>query len=278
MRMKRFKYAILQWLQKFGFVRRRTVNRCILNKKFRVIEGTIRNNPEKDECWLFNLAANHKVVFDIGSNIGQSAILMLYHDTVEKVVLIDPNAEALSFAAENLIVNNLSMKASFILTFLSDKVGENVEFYTVLSGTAGSKFKSLARTASKLNSHFTTQTLTVDYLCDYLSMEPDFLKIDVEGAEIDVLNGAIKLVSKAVSKLLIEIHSGPELDIIKNTNNVLNWCHEHGYVAWYLKDKKPLSIEQIKARGGYHALLLPKHVRFPEYLLPINENDAIRMV
>jgi FkbM family methyltransferase len=278
MRKKAFKYAVLQWLQRLGFVRRRTVTRGILGKQYRVIEGTIRDYPEKDECWLFNLAANHRVIIDVGSNIGQSAMLMLYHEAVEKIVLVDPNAQALSFAAENLIVNNLSAKAFFIPAFLSDRVGENVEFYTVLSGAAGSKFKSFARTAGKLDSHFTVPTLTVDSLCHYLSLKPDLVKVDVEGAEIDVLNGAVELANNASAKFIVEIHSGPDLGIIENTNNILKWCQNHGYSGWYLKDKNPLSIDSIKARGGYHALLMSQYTDFPEYLNIINESDKVILV
>lgn len=278
MNKKALKYRILQIFQNLGFVRKRIVTRYFLGKNFRVIEGTFRDTPEKDESWLFNIAKYHKVIFDIGANIGQSAFLMLYHETVEKIVLVDPNPEALALAAENLIINGLSPKAHFIPAFLSDRSGEKIEFYTVLSGAAGSKFKSFAQTASKLNSHFTVSTLTVDELCAYLNLYPSLVKIDVEGAEIDVLNGAVQLVKLARPIFFVEIHSGPELGITKNTQNILTWCERQSYQAWYLKVKKPLTNELIKERGGFHALLLPENCTFPEYLLKIEENESIRLV
>jgi FkbM family methyltransferase len=246
-----------------------------LTREFRVIEGTIRDHPDKDECWLFNLAKNHKVIFDIGANIGQSALLMLYHDSVEKVVLVDANPEALSFAAENLIMNNLSARACFVPAFVSNTIGEHVELYTVLSGAAGSKYKSFARTASRLDAHLTAPTLTIDHLCDFFSLQPSLVKIDVEGAEAEVLDGAVQLARKACTEFLVEVHSGSELSMTENTNSILSWCENNSYTAWYLRDKQYLDVEVVKHRGGYHALLLPQTSCFPECLLDIQESQRI---
>lgn len=278
MNRKALKYRILQIFQNLGFVRKRIIARHFLGKNYRVVEGTFRDTPEKDESWLFNVAKYHKVIFDIGANIGQSAFLMLYHETVEKIVLVDPNPEALALAAENLIMNGLSPKAYFIPAFLSNQSGEKIEFYTVLSGAAGSKFKSFAQTANKLNAHFTVSTLTVDELCASLNLYPSLVKVDVEGAEMDVLNGAVKLAKMTRPLFFVEIHSGPELSITENTQNILTWCQHHGYQAWYLRLKKPLTKELIKERGGFHALLLPENCPFPEYLLKIEESESIRLV
>lgn len=276
--IKMIRYSLLQIIQNLGFVRKRIVVQDFLNKKVRVIEGTIRDKPSQDEFWIFTLSKEHKIIFDVGSNIGQSAFSMLWHDSVEKVVLIDANPQALSFAAENLIMNNFSTRAYFVPAFLSNTVGDEVELYTVLSGAAGSKYRSFAQTASNLDAHFTVSTLTLDYLCDYFSLWPSLVKIDVEGAEYEVLVGSVKLASVGITQFIVEIHSGPELSIVENTNRILNWCNENGYTAWYLKDKKHLSTDAVKMRGGYHALLLPKKVEFPRCLIDIEQNQKISLV
>lgn len=269
------KMYLLKRLENLGFIYKQFEEIKFLDKKFHIIKGTMRLKPDKDDAWLFELARHHKVIFDVGSNIGQAAMLMLYNDNVEKIVLIDPNPKALSWASENLIMNNLSQKAYFIPAFVSDTVGDNVELFTVGVGAAGSKFRSFAKTANKMNSHFTVSTLTLDHLSETYKLIPDLVKIDVEGAEIDVLNGALKLTSKHETVFIIEVHSGPELSITKNTELILSWCRENNYKAWYLKNKCPLSVESIMTRGRYHALLLPENHEFPEYLKSINEGAEI---
>lgn len=143
------------------------------------------------------MSAQHKTIFDVGANIGQSAVLMLFHKHIEKIVLIDPNPKALSMAAENLILNNLSQNATFITAFLSSRNGDVVDFYTVGVGAAGSKFRGFATTARKLNSYFKVNTLSLDSIVENTKVSPELVKIDVEGAEIDVLNGATKLAKNA---------------------------------------------------------------------------------
>jgi hypothetical protein len=50
-------------------------------------------------------------------------------------------------------------------------------------------------------------TLAMDAYCCQLGDRPDFLKIDVEGAEYDVLRGAYRLLTEHRPALVIEVHS-----------------------------------------------------------------------
>ena len=240
------KAYLLRQAQKLGFVYKPVENIKLLGKAFNVIKGTVRKTNDKDDAWLFELAKHHKIIFDVGCNIGQAAIMMLSNDSVEKIVLIDPNAKALAWAAENLIMNNLSGKAHFIPAFISDSTGETVELYTVGVGAAGSKFKSFAKTASKMNAHFPVPTLTLDSLSEKLNLEPDLVKVDVEGAEYEVLKSGTNLASEGRTVFFVEMHSGPELSITSNTERILEWCVQMGYHAWYLKTKELLSVDSIK--------------------------------
>jgi FkbM family methyltransferase len=273
-----FKSRIISFLEKFGFVRKKIVQKSILDKPYKVISGTITDYVDNDDAWLFALSARCKTIFDIGCNIGQSAMLMFYHENVENIALVDPNPNALSKAAENVILNNFAHKARFINAFLSEKNGEMVDFYTVGSGAAGSKFQSFAKTAARENSFYKVPTLSVDYLVEQNGITPDLVKIDVEGAESEVLAGAVSLAQKQTTFFFVEMHSGQELSITDNTQNILTWCKANGYQAWYLKTKKPLTLDAIASRGRYHALLLPEGTEFPEYLKTIEEKTAISSI
>jgi FkbM family methyltransferase len=271
------KKTVISLLKNAGFVHKRWVKGRILDKEYKVISNTIRSKADKDDAWLFAISRDCNYIFDIGSNIGQAALLMLYHEGIRKIVLVDPNPSALSLAAENIIHNNLSLRAHFVNAFIADSCDQTVDFYTQDTGAAGSKYKGFAKTAAKMNSHYMVNTLTVDYLMDYFQIVPDLVKIDVEGAENDVLGGAAKLAAKGTALFFVEIHSGPELSITKNTQGVLDWCVQNAYTAWYLKDKAPLNIDAITSRGRYHALLVPQGKKFPEVLRPLNEYDNLKM-
>ena len=267
---------ILSLFKKAGFVPKKWVSGKIMEKEYRVTSNTIRIKPDKDDAWLFALSRNCKIVFDIGSNIGQAAMMMLYHSGIRKLVLVDPNPTALALAAENMIHNNHSLRVNFVNAFISDKCDESVDFYTQDSGAAGSRYKGFAKTAAQMNSHYLVQTLTIDYLVSQFQMVPDLVKIDVEGAEREVLGGSTELAAKGNTVFFVEIHSGPELSITDNTSGIINWSQKNNYTAWYLRDKSPLTVESIRDRGRYHALLIPKAAPFPAVLHGINEYDPLK--
>ncbi len=273
MKIVSIKDKIAFWLSQFGIYKKVFEERQIQSKIYKVIKGTIRDHADKDDAWIFSLGANSKVIFDVGSNIGQSAILFLHHPSVERILLVDPNPVALGAAAENLMMNNLSMKASFIPAFLSEKENEVVDFYTVGYGAAGSKYKSHAETAARLDAHFKVATLTVDYLVRYYNITPDLVKIDVEGAEVEVLKGSVDLAAKRVTLFFVEVHSTN--GIVANTDAIIEWCKKNGYEAFYLKDHEVLDSNRIKERGRYHALLVPSGSPYPPYLLSIKQGDVI---
>jgi len=157
------------------------VEEDMLGKPYRVIKGTIRKNPDYDDAWLFALSREAKIIFDIGCNIGQSSLLMIHDNAIQKLLLVDPNPLALSQAAQNLIMNEYSTKACFVCAFVSDKLGEELEFFTMGSGAAGSMYASHAGTAKKMNASFYVSTTTVDALVEAYQMIPDLVKIDVKG-------------------------------------------------------------------------------------------------
>jgi len=272
--IEKIKIKVLKSIESLGFERKVLVNAKILDKNFLVRKGTIRNKPDKDDAWLFELSKKSKTIFDVGSNIGQSSILMSYNNP-EKIILIDPNPRALCVAAENIILNNISQKTIFYNCFVGENSGEIIDFYTVGLGAAGSKFKSFAKSANRIGSHFKVKTKTIDEISKETKITPELIKIDVEGAESEVLIGSTSLARKQITKFFVEVHSGAELSITENTSKILKWCNENNYKAIYLKTMNNLNIENISKRGRYHALLMPENENIPNNLSKIKEGDKI---
>lgn len=242
----------------------------------KVVKGTLRDQPDQDDAWLFHLMGQFENIFDIGANIGQSALMAKVQGKKKRLLLADPNPNALSIAAKNLIINDLAINCDFITAFVGEADGQKLEFWTVGIGAAGSMYKGHAETAAAMRQSTFVPTITLDTLIDSIGWSPDFVKIDVEGAEAKVLQGSERLAASRKTWFMVEMHSPPELTMTENAKNVLDWAIRTGYTAWYMKDAVRLdSPEMIAHRGRCHLLLLPQNTAYPEGLKSILQGSPI---
>jgi FkbM family methyltransferase len=259
----------------FGY-RYRIVNSGLGGRSLKVYDGTIRPKPDIDDAWFATLAKSSPVIFDIGANIGYTALLANVYAKPKQMVLVDPNPLALASAAGSLIMNNLSQNCRFMSAFVADKNGENVKFFTVGRGAAGSIYPEHARTASLLQSWYWVETITIDEIVKRCNLVPDLIKIDVEGAEGKVLQGSVVTTQLRKTTFFVEVHSNKVLTMEENANKILKWCSAVKYTAWYLKEGSQLiNGKQIAHRGRCHLLLIPVENTYPQSLVQIAQGSEL---
>ncbi|HKD19809.1 MAG TPA: FkbM family methyltransferase, partial [Thermoanaerobaculia bacterium] len=117
-----------------------------------------------------------------------------------------------------------------------------------------------------------TPTTTLDELVSALKIEPDLVKIDVEGAERLVLEGARELAHRGNVTFIVEMHSNPELSMAANGRAVLDWCQRMSYEAWYMTEPQKVTTPDVFAhRGRCHLLLIPRGLPYPDCLVGIKQ-------
>lgn len=132
-----------------------------------------------------------RVVFDVGANVGRFA-------TAARNDL--PSAQIYCFEPHPRTFEKLMKSTSDNLIFkhcvaLSDKIGE-VSFYEYGVEGDGTQLNSLIPNAPSTRfgykaNKINVQSSTVDRFCEVHGIDQiDFLKIDVEGAELSVLKGS----------------------------------------------------------------------------------------
>ena len=134
-----------------------------------------------------------------------------------------------------------------------------MKFYSVLEGAAGSIYEDFSKTASDLKSSYNVKTKTIDTVCEDENIIPDFVKIDVEGHEFQVLEGAYKTALKGKTQFLVEMHSSHLLSMEENSDKVLVWAIKMNYKILYLSKMVFIkNSDLIKNRGRCHLLLVPE--------------------
>ena len=248
----------------------------LLGRQLTLREGTIRDDIDYDDAWFHACARHAEVVFDVGANVGQSALIAMLNPAVRQVVLVEANWAALSVAAENLIRNDLAERARFVCAFADEAANRTVQFWTVGTGAAGSMFEGHAATAASAGSSRQVPTTTLDDIGTLYGVVPDLVKIDVEGAEAKVLAGHKIGAVKNRTRYLVEMHSMRELTMADNATRVLDWCASVGHSAWYLSEGTKLtSPSTIAHRGRCHLLLQPAAWPYPEWLAKIPQSAPL---
>lgn len=228
-----------------------------------------------DTGWSIELSKKANIIFDVGCNIGINSILFNQFSPAKKIYLFEPNPEALSVAVENSILNNFAEKVRIFNYCISNENDKVMKFYSVLEGAAGSLYEDFSKTASDFRSSYDVRTKTIDKVCEDENIIPDFVKIDVEGHEHQVLEGASKIALKGKTKYLVEMHSSNLLSMEENSNKVIAWAIKMNYKVLYLSKMVFIkNSDLIKNRGRCHLLLVPEDYVISSKLKSIKQGQS----
>jgi FkbM family methyltransferase len=190
--------------------------------------------------------------------------------------VVDANEDALRLAVDTLLKNGFSTNIRMACAFVSDANDEPVDFFTVGTGAAGSRYVTHAVTAASRGEKRTISTVTIDRLVSEFEVVPTLIKVDVEGAEVAVLRGGTETARLHRSRWCVEMHAGDDARPMRSTAaDVITWCGSVDYVPYYLKEHQPLvDPETVAHRGRCHLLLLPREQKYPEWLRRVRQGAS----
>ena len=139
-------------------------------------------------------------IIDCGSNIGVSVLYfkMIYPDS--EILAFEPDREAYSCLETNVRLNGLK-SVEIVNKAISNKEGE-IDFWFDQDNPGALKMSTIRERIPKQR-----QVVEATSLSKYIDREVDFVKMDVEGAELDIveeLNNESKL--RYIKQMVIEYH------------------------------------------------------------------------
>lgn len=145
-------------------------------------------------------------VIDVGANVGFYTVLFAQKLDKAKVLAIEPTLNSLQRLYKNIQLNNVTDKTIVFEGAASDHNGRG-EIKTLIGreeySTLG-RWEHPSVKNEKFNA-YETEVTTVDNLVRKYSLEPGFIKIDVEGLEYSVLKGAKTTLEKKRPVILSEL-------------------------------------------------------------------------
>lgn len=165
--------------------------------------------PEKTRAFV-NMISEGQVLFDIGANIGYYSLLgSRLVGSKGKVFAFEPVVRNLAYLYRHVVLNRVEnvmiipAACSNQLAIAGFSLGENC----AVGHLALNQVDHHQPGADNSRNTVVVTTVTVDELVRYTNVFPNVLKIDVEGAEFQVLQGAYNTLTKASPSILLAVHS-----------------------------------------------------------------------
>lgn len=147
---------------------------------------------EKDANMILKLAPVKGVMFDIGANMGWYSLLIAHQSKDCQVHAFEPIPKTYSFLKQNIELNQLPNIRAHHFGISNERKDLTFYFYPEGSGNASSVNLSERKDAELITCH-------VERLDDFVKandLHVDFIKCDVEGAELFAFQGAQETISR----------------------------------------------------------------------------------
>ncbi len=187
-----------------------------ITNPFDLIQGHICRGVFFEQNELLFLRDNlgkNKVIVDVGANIGNHLVFFSQYMSPKKIFPFEPNKICCDILIDNISNNNLENLVDYRGIGLG--IGEKAENYRLEISNPNNLG------AAKLTKGGDIAVVALDEILKDCKF--DFIKIDVEGMELDVLAGAKNLIQKNKPLIFIEVTN-------INIQYFKKWVQDNNYI------------------------------------------------
>ena len=157
-------------------------------------------NPEEYEAFR-RVVGPGFTVLDVGANVGAYTLLFAtWVGPAGHVIAFEPAPASIAGLRRQLGLNGLTDRVDVVEAAVAGTVG-SASF--ACDGASGANALGTGARGART---ITVATTTIDAFCAERGVRPDVIKIDVEGAELDVLRGARRTLASSSVEAFIEFH------------------------------------------------------------------------
>jgi FkbM family methyltransferase len=164
--------------------------------------------------FLLENPGRNRTYIDVGMHFGST--ILPYGRMFNRAYGYEPNEENFFLAKHNIALNNVT-NTTIKNCAVSDRV------------THGKTVQRGSNTGCYIFDFSTGGSINTVRLDDEGLQDVDFIKIDIEGAELLALKGAINLIQTYKPLLQIEINGLSEKHFSIQTSDILTFLHDQGY-------------------------------------------------
>lgn len=157
--------------------------------------GSVELEAKSALEFLKSLGIEKPIVIDVGANNGNYSEEVLKLNSYARIFAFEPSQKAREFLGQKF-------KDDSRVKIISSALGKTESKKTLWSDVAGSGLASLTKRrlehfGIEFNHSEEVEVTTLDKWIEFAQINPNLIKIDVEGHELDVLKGGLKTLSVA---------------------------------------------------------------------------------
>ena len=221
---------------------------------------------EKDADMVLKLVPEHSVVLDVGANMGWYSLLLARQVKGCQIHAFEPIPKTYSFLAQNIALNQVENVTAHHFGLSNERKDLTFYFYPEGSGNASSANLSERSDAELVTCH-------VERLDDFVqenNLCVDFIKCDVEGAELFAFQGAVATLQKDKPVVFTEMLRKWLAKFNYHPNEILALFTRLGYRCFYadgavLKELTEMTDDTIET--NFFFLHAEKHQHFVRALV-----------
>ena len=198
-----------------------------------------RFNSEVNEMKNFiSLTKDKKCLLDIGSQFGSFSLSFIGESKEKCSYAFDGAMHAYMVMSQIKLKNDLTNLYPF--KFLIGDKNESVYCYS-------EELQTLALVVKDQPIDI-RQMFTIDMICDIFELQPDTIKIDIEGCEYKALTGAVEIIAEYKPTIFIEIHPTFIEYYDTKISDITNFVEKINYDVLDLKQNKVTDYRKILGR------------------------------
>jgi FkbM family methyltransferase len=233
-----------------------------LDKRVAPIEILNFNSYEKaDASMILNLLDPQMVFFDIGANVGWYSMSVGKHDSSIQVYSFEPIPQTFMMLEKNISLNEFSNIKVFNQG-LSDKNQKLVFYFDPCeSGNASSRNLKDNISAKEIISHAGKLD---DFVNEHNITQLDFIKCDVEGAELLVFKGGLDSISAYQPIIFTEMLRKWSKKFDYHPNEIIKLLAELGYRSFTEKNGQLIeffTMDENTIQTNFFFLHSEKHLQ-----------------
>jgi len=212
--------------------------------------------PGLGENFLKQLNLEGKVVYDIGAHKGIYTLFFCKKVGLKGwVYSFEPNPKNTNLIKEHLQINGFSNVTIYSFALGDEEIEVNLQIPFIDDSRASivKEKYSMINQNEKCN-YIRVKVYPIDDVIKKNNLKiPDFLKIDVEGAEYDVLKGALNIIKNNKPDIYLEIHGKGKEDWVSNARRIIEFLTRNGYKIKGILNEQiltPVSLNSIIYESG----------------------------